>query len=158
MRSFGSMPKDVVADSDSGPRPSVFNRRAALKRGAVIGGAVAWAVPAIQVISMTAASAETPSGTPPDNPPSNTPPGNTPPGNTPPKSPPTRQSPPVDPGTKASRTTGTGGAVEASGGGTLAYTGLPGVPMALTAAGLIAAGTAATVAGKKRVREEPAED
>jgi len=115
-----------------------------LKRGAIVGGALAWSVPTIQVISMTAAKAEGPSGVPP-----NTPPGNTPPRNSIPTDPQSKQTSAGDPVAKTSET---GAATDASGGGSLAYTGVSAVPMAITAGGLIAAGTAATIAGKKRVQ------
>lgn len=53
-------------DEQHAPEASAtsISRRAALKRGAVIGGTLVWTVPVVQAVSMTAAHAESASAPP----------------------------------------------------------------------------------------------
>ncbi|MBI1758400.1 MAG: hypothetical protein HYR62_04135 [Actinobacteria bacterium] len=113
-------------------------RRAALKRGAIVGGALVWTVPVVQAISLTSAHAEAASAPPSTG-------GN-------PGTPPVGEQPP---GQRA-------GSTPAGASGTLAYTGptVPIVPAVAAAAGLIAAGVAAQAArpgAADRSAAQPAE-
>jgi hypothetical protein len=125
-----------------------YSRRAALKRGAVVGGAVVWAVPAVQAISMISASAENPSAPqPPANPPT---PGTPTTGQTPPvvQSTPAVSAPVA--GTNTAPAASVATATTTAQGGKLAYTGVDALPMATVGVGLVAAGAALTAVARRR--------